>query len=182
MFFVVEMALERRNQDPPPPPPSTPPRQSKRSKVQIARAIANATSSNTRDKDKDNVVVNPSSSPFSFALANLVVDEDEAKDSMLDLYSLLTLSTMFARSIGITTSLKRKKNQLRQIENRHIEKTKSYAITYDPRSVAAKKRLFDFVARDSLDDVARKREYKTNKKKKEVRIRVKIRLEKKQLL
>ncbi len=86
---------------------------------------------------------------------------------------------MSTRSIETTTSLKRKKNQLRQIKNCRIEKTKSYAITYNLRSVATKKKLFDSIARDSLDNVVRKREYKTNEKKKEARIRVKIRLEKK---
>jgi len=101
---------------------------------------------------------------------------------MFDLYSLSTLLAMPARSIETIASLKRKKNQLRQIEDRRIEKTKSYAITYDSRGAIAKEGLFDLAACDSLDDAARKREYKTNKRKKEARIRVEIRLEKKQLL
>jgi hypothetical protein len=98
----------------------------------------------------ETVAINSFSSSFSLAFVDLVVDEGEAKDSMLDFYSLLTLLAMPARSIETTTSLKRKKNQLRQIENCRIKKTKSYVNTYDLRGVVAKKKLHSHLVEPTI--------------------------------
>lgn len=65
------------------------------------------------------------------------------------------------------------------MKDRRIEKTKSYAIIYDSRNVIVKKRLFDVATCDSLDNIVRRREWETNKRKKEIRLRIEIRLEKK---
>jgi len=65
------------------------------------------------------------------------------------------------------------------MKDRCTRKTKLYVVTYGLRKVVAKKKLFDFVACDSLDDATRKRKYKINKRKKEARIRVEMKLKKK---
>lgn len=166
------MAPGRRSQGPPPPPPPTPPRQSKRPRVQTARAAANAAATSSRGKGKgDAVVGRPPPSPL--APAEPLVDKDEAED-------LPPLPAMPARSVGITASLKRKKDMLQQIEDRRTGKTK--ATTYDPRGAAAKEGLFGPAARGALGDAARRREYEADERKKEARLRVEIRREEEQSL
>jgi hypothetical protein len=174
------MAPGRRSQGPPPPPPPTPPRQSKRPRVQTARAAANAASTSSRGRGRGGAVAGrpspPPSPPPPPAPADPVADEDEAEDPP----PLPTLPAMPARSVGITASLKRKKDLLRQIEDRRTGKTK--ATIYDPRGAAAKEGLFGPAARGALGDAARRREYEANERKKEARLRAEIRREEEQSL
>ena len=116
---------------------------------------------------------------MSFAFVDsIIVDEDEAENSL----RLPILSTMFACFVETTTLLKRKKNLLRQIENCCNKKTKSYATIYNSQDVATRERLFSFAVRDALNNIACRRKYDANKRKKKACICVKIRQKKKQLL
>ena len=173
------MAPGRRSQGPPPPPPPTPPCQSKRPRVPSGRAAANAATAASIDRGRGRGGTGgrrPSAEP--------VIDDDEndAQDPTPD-PPPLPLPRMPApptRHVGPTASLKRKKDQLRQMEDRRTGKTKSYAATYDSRGAAAREGLFGAAARGPLGDAARRREWEADERKKEDRLCVEIRLEEEQ--
>jgi len=85
---------------------------------------------------------------------------------------------MWSRRVGLTSTIFKRKQQERQVENRIVDKTKP--IVHDSRSVVAKEGLFGAVARDPVSDAARKREYETNKRMLNARARVEVRREKEQ--
>lgn len=125
------MAPGRRSQGPPPPPQATPPRASKRPRVPSARATANAASGRGRGRGCAAGGRRPSTEP--------VIDESEGgaeEDSIPDPPlprmpippPLPPMPTVLARHVGSTASLKKKKDQLRQMEDRRTGKTKPYAI------------------------------------------------------
>jgi len=72
----------------------------------------------------------------------------------------------------------KRKQQKRQVENRIAGRTKS--TVHNPRTAAAKERLFGAAARGSADNAARKQEYETDQRMHLARARVEIRREKEQ--
>jgi len=85
---------------------------------------------------------------------------------------------MWSRRVESTSTIFKRKQQERQVEDRIAGKTKS--IVHDPRSAVVKEGLFGAIARDSANDVARRREYEIDKRMLEARARVEVRREKKQ--
>lgn len=170
------MAPGRRSQGPPPPPPPTPPRQSKRPRVPSGRAAANAATAASAGRGRGRGGAGGRRPP-----AEPVIDdgENEAQDPTPDPLPqpLPRMPAPPARHVGPTASLKRKKDQLRQMEDRRSGKTKPYAATYDSRGAAAREGLFGAAARGPLGDAARRREWEADERKKEARLRVEIRLE-----
>ncbi len=108
------------------------------------------------------------------------IDEGEDEDDVPDLPPLPRMPAPPARHVGPTASLKKKKDQLRQIEDRRTGKTKPHAATYDSRCAAAKEGLFGAAARGPFGDAARRREWEADERRKEARLRVEIRLEEEQ--
>jgi len=162
------MPPQRRNQGLAPPHQPTPPRAFVKQRISIARAAVAP-----RGKGRGVVSDSQTSPPLSNDDPIIGDDDDDVANILIS-----SLSTMWSRRVGPTSLISKRKHQERQIDDRIVDRSKS--TIHDPRSVVVKEGLFDVVARDLVDNVARKREYEINKRMLETRARVEVQREKEQ--
>ncbi len=171
------MPPQRRSQGPAPPHQPTPPRASNRQRQPTARAAA-------APKDRGRGVVGgdqapplPPPPPPASLSNNGPAIGGGGRDAAANIPTP-PLSTMWSRRVEPTSTIFKRKQQERQVEDRIASKTKS--TVHDPRSVVAKEGLFGAAARDPADDAARRREYEANKRMLNARARVEVRREEEQ--
>jgi len=171
------MPPQRRSQGPAPPHQPTPPRASNRQRQPTARAAA-------APKDRGRGVVGgdqappPPPPPPPAPLPNNGPATDGGGRGAAADIPTPPLPTMWSRRVGPTSTISKRKQQERQVEDRIAGKTKP--TVHDPRSAAAKEGLFGAAARGPAGDAARRREYEANKRMLDARARVEVRREEEQ--
>ena len=143
------MAPQRRSQGPR-PRVSTSPRTSLRKRAPTARIAASVVASRGKDRGRGSDQAGGEAPTPTNDLVGDIGGEATPTPQ---------LPIMQARHIGPTSKIYQRKDKKHQVKNRRIDKTKSYAQTYDPRGAVAKEGIFGIVARGAAGDAARKREY-----------------------